>query len=185
MLAQLLLPALCLLPLTSAEEANLNPEYTVWASVIYTRTGDRTPVVFNDVQPSLTALGAYQAHLAGELMRARYMGSYSDNGASLAHMPRLSLNDINPQQIFVGSQATQYAVGTAQAFLQGFYPPTNESSVLANDTEVNWCLHVCFSFRFLTIAARIGVSSIERVSIPIHPDLRRQRSAIDISQCHQ
>lgn len=103
--------------------------YTVWSSVIFSRTGERTPIWITDGMPSvLTPLGANQSYTAGAYMRDRYFGKYTDNGVGGAPIQGLSVNSIDVEQVYIGAQDIQYTAGSAQAFLQGFYPPLNQTT---------------------------------------------------------
>ncbi|KAF2483165.1 histidine phosphatase superfamily [Neohortaea acidophila] len=113
-----------------------NSFYTVWSSVVFTRTGERTPAVFNPNPTVLTALGAQQAYAAGSYLRSRYLGQYTGNGVGTAPIFGLNPDSVNIEQVYVGSPDYQYTAATAQAFLQGFYPPSNTSTTLSNGTQV-------------------------------------------------
>lgn len=148
-----LVAAVALLPLTVAQQ---DKQYTVWSSVIFSRTGDRTPLILGDIPTTLTSLGAQQAYSAGAFFRNRYIASVPnlfDNsseseaqGIDKAPLWGLSAESVDVQQLYAQALDTQASVASAQAFLQGFYPPfvLNESmaltmdptSVLANGTFV-------------------------------------------------
>ena len=95
----------------------------------------------------LTSLGAQQAHAAGSFYRDRYISStVSKSGVDKAPLRGLSANSVDPREMYILALDTHPTVATAQAFMQGFYPPLilNEStagmldpsSVLANNTYV-------------------------------------------------
>lgn len=136
-------------------------EYTVWSSVVLTRTGERTPEVLGRLPTTLTNRGATQAYQAGQFFRQRYIDSaYQEhrnvtNGAQEGGAPLYGLAPtiFDPLQIFAIALGQQYNLGTAQAFLQGLYPPwtpndTHSStpggvdplSILANGSYV--CINI-------------------------------------------
>lgn len=105
-------------------------KYTVWSSTIFSRTGERTPVMLGDMNSILTPLGANQSYTAGAFMRDRYFGDYSANGVpdvGGAPIQGLSGNTFDVDQVYIGCQDIQYTAASAQAFLQGFYPPLDQS----------------------------------------------------------
>ncbi|KAK5121729.1 hypothetical protein LTR85_004604 [Meristemomyces frigidus] len=126
-------------------------DYTVWASVIFSRTGERTPEVLGYIPTTLTSLGAQQAHNSGAFFRDRYISSVSIiDGVDSAPMQGLSAESIDSMQMYVAALDEQYTVASAQAFLQGLYPPytlnsstasvLDPTSVLANGTYVEYPL---------------------------------------------
>ncbi|EME40614.1 hypothetical protein DOTSEDRAFT_37408 [Dothistroma septosporum NZE10] len=147
-----LLILLCLAPPTVAQTPRY---YTVWSSVIFQRTGERTPEVIGDstIPITLTSIGANQAQSAGQFFRSRYIGnatstSTSTNGAgnSVATLVGLDPDVYDSLQMYASALDQQWNVATAQAWLQGFYPPYAPGSgagaeldgqdVLANDSYV-------------------------------------------------
>ncbi|KXS98204.1 hypothetical protein AC578_280 [Pseudocercospora eumusae] len=149
--------ALALTPPTLAQNTTDNDrQYTVWSSVILTRTGERTPEILGNIPTTLTAVGANQAYQAGQFFRQRYIESAYDrnrtgsNGAEYAGAPLYGLNTdvFGPMQLFAIALEQQYNQGTAQAFMQGLYPPwtpdsntstpgmVSPTNVLANGTYV-------------------------------------------------
>lgn len=116
-------------------------QYTVWSSVIFSRTGDRTPSVLGNIPTTLTSLGAQQAYNAGAFFRERYIASVpnllngSDSGTAdgidKAPLWGLSALRVDDQQLYALALDTQSSVASAQAFLQGFYPPYTLDSKMA------------------------------------------------------
>ena len=102
--------------------------YTVWSSVVFSRTGDKTPYSLGDMPTILTPLGANQSYTAGAYLRNRYLGDYTENGVGGAPIEGLSANTIDVDQVYIGALDLQYTAASAQAFLQGFYPPLNQTS---------------------------------------------------------
>lgn len=103
--------------------------YTVWSSVIFSRTGERTPFWLGGEEIVLTPLGATQSFADGAFMRKRYFGDYSNSGVPGAPLQGLSVNTIDVDQVYIGSQSFQWMAGSALAFLQGFYPPLNQTTI--------------------------------------------------------
>lgn len=121
-----------LLPPSIAQDENRR--YTLWSSVIFSRTGDRTPEVLGDLPVELTTLGARQAHDAGLFMRERYLTSFgSYNGLDSAPIQGLDPNNLDSTQVYVQALDLQYSSASAQAFVQGLYPPYTPDS---NSSEV-------------------------------------------------
>jgi Histidine phosphatase superfamily (branch 2) len=121
----------------------LKPE--VLSSFIYTMYGDRTPFVLPQ-DPVLTPLGARQLYNAGSNFRARYITATTDTGDDGdATIRNISPYQLVPGEITVLSTDDQYVTASAQAFVQGLYPPLSTSSnytyitgqsPLANGTNV-------------------------------------------------
>jgi hypothetical protein len=126
----------------------------VHSSVVFTRTGERTPYLMNGTQ-SLTSLGAQQLFSVGEAFRNRYIADNTgnDNNTSPLSINRimgLSSHNIEWDQLTVEAVDRQYHVASALAFLQGFYPPytldkeaavmLDPSSVLANSSYIEYPL---------------------------------------------
>ncbi|KAK4954312.1 hypothetical protein LTR10_007742 [Elasticomyces elasticus] len=122
-------------------------QYTVWSSVIFSRTGERTPEVLGHIPTTLTSNGAQQVFNSGSFFRNRYVSS-TGNGDMFDSAPLhgLSANKIDPMELYVAALDQQYCVGSAQAFVQGLYPPftlnasaalfLDPTSVMANGTYV-------------------------------------------------
>lgn len=149
-----LLAALNLAPTALAQVAD--KQYTVWSSVVFTRTGERTPEVLGYIPTTLTSVGADQAVSAGLFFRNRYILSQYRNvtGGTSGLVEQggpihgLATNFYSPIQLFATSLEQQYNLATAQAFLQGLYPPVSPNttvgdtfldptSILANGTYVS------------------------------------------------
>lgn len=85
----------------------------------------------------------------GESFRRRYIATASqsrEDALSSAPIAGLSSDILNNDQLFVQTPNDQYYVASAQAFLQGFYPPFNpgnstggqlDPSSITNDTFVD------------------------------------------------
>ncbi|KAK1069133.1 hypothetical protein LTR74_005175 [Friedmanniomyces endolithicus] len=122
-------------------------QYTVWASVIFSRTGERTPEVLGYIPTTLTSYGAQEVYNSGDFFRNRYISSTANADVlSSAPLYGLSANDVDSMQLYVAALDEQYCVASAQAFVQGLYPPVtlngsaasilDPTSVLANGTYI-------------------------------------------------
>jgi Histidine phosphatase superfamily (branch 2) len=107
------------------------PREHIWSTVIYTRYGDRTPYILQTTN-TLTPLGATQMYSAGNRFRDRYLTSTADSGNTV--IQNISPFQLNSDQVSIVSLRDQFVVASAQAFLQGLYPPLQASS---NDTFIN------------------------------------------------
>ena len=136
--------------MVAVPQAVLAEQYTVWASVIFARTGDRTPQVLGFSPTTLTSLGAQQQYHSGAFFRERYIDSTTNaNVLNSAPLSGLSADWLDSMQVYIQSLDVQYTVASAQAFLQGLYPPFTlntsattlpDSSILANRTYVDYPL---------------------------------------------
>ncbi|KAK0659969.1 hypothetical protein DIS24_g3722 [Lasiodiplodia hormozganensis] len=94
----------------------------VHAAVIFTRTGERTPLLGS---AELTPLGARQAHSQGTVFRQRYIAPQA-NSVDLRGpeaISNISEYGLMNDQLYVLATDDAYTAATAQAFLQGLYPP--------------------------------------------------------------
>lgn len=130
-----LLPALLTtLLLTSHTVAQDDRRYTVWASVIFSRTGERTPAILGDIPTQLTSVGAHQQVSAGTFFRERYVESFgSENGVEGAPIAGLNVYIPDVRQLYILALDMQNTLGSAQAFMQGFYP---QFQLTSNNTEI-------------------------------------------------
>ncbi len=105
---------------------------TLYGSVIFTLYGERTPFIssFNNV---LTPVGAQQLYSVGQQFRSRYITPSSDSteGSVLTNSSIMGISPrtIDNSQIYAVSLVDEYVVNSAQAFLQGLYPPANLTQV--------------------------------------------------------
>jgi hypothetical protein len=127
--------------------------YTVLSSVVFIRSGERSPTNLGFTPSVLTSLGAQQAYSAGTFFRDRYVSSATPaSSGNRASLRGLSPNSYDPRQMYISALDTQSTAATAQAFMQGFYPPyvLNEStaalidpsSMLANESYVTTIQHI-------------------------------------------
>jgi hypothetical protein len=129
-----------LLPIASAQIAD-ETRYTVWASVMFSRTGERTPEVLGYQPITLTSVGAQQQYSLGTYFRQRYFESSNNmtttNGIDLAPLTGMSPEIPDVQKLYVQALDEQPFVASAQAFLQGLYPPL---SLSGNESEIQTIL---------------------------------------------
>ncbi|KAI8956343.1 phosphoglycerate mutase-like protein [Xylaria longipes] len=122
MASKALLLSLAALPLVKTE--------TVLGLYIFSRHGDRTPKAL--APTNLTSLGAEEVYTSGSYYRSKYV-------ASDATSPILGLSrDIAAlTQLSVTAPVDNVLQSSAQAFLQGLYPPAGDFSTqeLRNDTN--------------------------------------------------
>lgn len=134
---------LWLLPVTA--ETVLREQ--IWGSVVFTLYGDRTPLVLNEAY-TLTPLGAQQLYAGGSAFRNRYVTPRTSAFGAFSvstEINGISEYQLDNDEVTMESTTEQYVVASAQAFLQGLYPPlslssnntfaTSQSS-LANGTNV-------------------------------------------------
>jgi len=126
-MASFLLPAL--LALSSAQLAASQSDQTTWGAVVFTLYGDATPMLTTP-RPSLTPLGAQQAMLAGSAIRTRYISGASDNITASHPVSGISTSYLDDSQLSILASSEQPIVASAQAFLQGLYPPIDSPSML-------------------------------------------------------
>jgi hypothetical protein len=105
-------------------------EETVYGVYVFHRHGDRTP---KSLPPAnLTTLGYQEILTAGQYFRNRYVSS----GASLK-LQGLSSDVAIPSQLTVTAPSDTVLQDSAQAFLQGLYPPVSgRSETLRNGTII-------------------------------------------------
>ncbi len=100
----------------------------VLSTFIYTHYGDRTPFVLPH-DPTLTPLGAQQLYNAGANFRARYVTPGSvEEGDQFTTIRNISPYQLFQDEITVLATNEHYVSASAQAFLQGLYPPLTSSS---------------------------------------------------------
>jgi hypothetical protein len=119
---------------------------TVWGTVVFARHGERTPLIIPGPD-AITPLGAIQANAAGALIRQRYVvpiSNFTDGNITTSSQ----ISGIDPffydsNSVFVLAPDDEVIVNSAQAFMQGVYPPLDYTvkyqpnppeSVLANGT---------------------------------------------------
>ena len=96
---------------------------TVWGVVTLTTFGDRVPLLSSDYSV-LTPVGADQLYSAGQTFRYRYI-TPSSSSSSNRSIPGISKYEINNNQIYNYGLWDVFVGQSAQAFLEGLYPPLN------------------------------------------------------------
>jgi len=116
--------ALSLMVLTSAwlAAAQDDDAYHAHGAFAFIRTGERTPALTGDTQV-LTAVGANQMYELGQNLRARWIDNSGNAQLGRQNIANMSVDMINNDQISIQTLDTQYLVSSAQAFMQGMYPP--------------------------------------------------------------
>ncbi|KZF19482.1 phosphoglycerate mutase-like protein [Xylona heveae TC161] len=121
----------------------------VHASVIFTRHGERTPIALSN-SLTLTPLGAQQMYQAGSVFRNRYVVNDPSSPLNAIIGPDLISGistSLNNDDLYILSTDDEYVAASAQAFVQGLYPPTGDfngssinpftESILANGTWID------------------------------------------------
>ncbi|KAM3066052.1 hypothetical protein ACMFMG_010610 [Clarireedia jacksonii] len=136
-------PLLILLSLSAFVGADDTIPIT-WSSIVYTYHGEKTPDIRNSITPSLTPLGGQQLYSAGSVIRDRYLSSNDTQLTLGLPINGLSTSTIDNSQMQILSTSDGYVVASAQAFMQGLYPPVlgvnGGSSILGNNSVVNYPL---------------------------------------------
>ncbi|TGO82075.1 hypothetical protein BPOR_0928g00020 [Botrytis porri] len=139
-----LVSTLLMLSMTSLAMAQSNMVPITWSSIVYIYYGEITPTMINVTSPVLTPLGATQLYNSGSIIRDRYLNSTSTQLTVGLPVNGLSDQYIVNNQLQVWTTSDEYIVGSAQAFMQGLYPPVNgvqgTDSILANGSVVNYPL---------------------------------------------
>ncbi|ETS86770.1 hypothetical protein PFICI_00598 [Pestalotiopsis fici W106-1] len=143
MAKQLALLSLAAIPAVNAE--------TILGVYIFSRHGDRTPKAL--APANLTSLGQEQVYQSGNYYRNRYV-------AADASSPIFRLSDdiAVASQMTITSQVDTVLQSSAQAFMQGVYPPVGDLSVesLANGSTVEGTLS---GYQYIPINAVASASS--------------------------
>ena len=107
--------------------------------VVLTRHGDRqgfyqSPTTYAASKTNLTVLGYQQEYQNGQDLRSTYLtGSKA--------LPGVNANIAEDAQISVeadGAGEGEVIVDSADALLQGLYPPYNDTITLANSSVISW-----------------------------------------------
>lgn len=143
--------------------------YTVWSSVIFQRTGERTPEIIGDgTKPTvLTSTGANQALSAGQFFRNRYIGDGTSNGTnngagkSTARLVGLNADIYDELETYASALDQQWNVATAQAWFQGFYPPFSPNSSTSTGGMIDLEDDVLANGSYVSIAAAFCVGVVD------------------------
>ncbi|KAF2189481.1 phosphoglycerate mutase-like protein [Zopfia rhizophila CBS 207.26] len=114
--------------------------YQPHGAVLYVRSGERTPEVVSGPRV-LTALGAQQMYNLGQNVRGRYINALSGKtGLGQEQISGLAPDLVNSGQLFIMTTDQPYLVASAQAFMQGLYPPyspkSNQTGPLGDSTGI-------------------------------------------------
>lgn len=121
-------------------------EYTerVWSVFAYTLSGETTPsVLVQHRRPAaLSMYGANQLAAAGSIFGDRYVTSTAtDNRDSKYAIQYIPPEILDSGYVAVFTTTEQYDIASAQAFMQGLYPPVNDGNeTLANGSSYNYPL---------------------------------------------
>jgi hypothetical protein len=147
MFMRISITAVALTQLVVAQSPSDNNTHHTLASFVFIRTGERTPILRNDTQ-ILTALGAQQMYTLGLDFRTRYIAGDSPRRLGVERITEISVDTIDNDQIWVQTLDKPYLVSSAQAFMQGLYPPHSISNgtekvtnLLADGTYIDYPLN--------------------------------------------
>lgn len=101
----------------------------VWAVFAYTLHGDSVPTALPRPK-TLSPYGANELHAAGSSFRDRYVAVHSNDDAERLRIQNLSPHVLDSEEIVVLSSTEQSVIASAQAFMQGLYPPLKQDSNL-------------------------------------------------------
>ncbi|CAI7593439.1 unnamed protein product [Penicillium bialowiezense] len=111
------------LVLASAQQSNTTER--VWGVYAFTVYGDTKPDVLSSSRP-LTDYGASELAAAASNFRSRYI---SKSGISETGVQGISPIILDSNDVDVLSTTDQNVIGSAQAFMQGLYPPLGSMNV--------------------------------------------------------
>ena len=152
-MARLLRTALLLSALFHSAVVASNGSETIWSSVVITRNGNSIPLIANE-PTVLTPLGAQQLFSAGAVFRNRYIAPSDAATFGEYIINEISTYNIDNTQTVALSLLDEYVAASAQAFIQGLYPPLTNSfpsadpiitpiSLLANGSNIAFPLGQC------------------------------------------
>jgi hypothetical protein len=138
---------LTLLPSARLAVAAENEIHNTFASIVFVRSGERTPTSISYPRPkSITSLGARQMHDLGSNFRKRYITSTGEE--SRQNIIGISTNVLRNEQLSIQTLNKPYLVSSAQAFMQGLYPPSKPNGTqngadytLADGSKVDFPLN--------------------------------------------
>ncbi|KAL4968759.1 uncharacterized protein BDV14DRAFT_187543 [Aspergillus stella-maris] len=109
----------------AAEEIHQQTQHT-WAVYAYTTNGESIPKVFPRPR-ALTAYGAHQLESAGIAFRNRYVSMAHATEMGSTKIENLSPYLLDNDDVKIGATADAAVLVSAQAFMQGAYPPLDTS----------------------------------------------------------
>ena len=99
----------------------------VWAVFAYNLHGDSTPTALPRPK-TLSPYGASELYASGSSFRDHYVAIHSDgNVGASTRIQNLSPYVLDSEEVVVLSTTEQAIVASAQAFMQGLYPPLKQS----------------------------------------------------------
>ncbi|KAM5439029.1 hypothetical protein McanMca71_003431 [Microsporum canis] len=131
--------SLVLFILQASASAKSTPRQVVWGSVAFIRNGETVPYGLSGAR-TLTPVGAQQLAGAGYAFRSRYLTPSLNPSLSLSKIKGLS-SSLNNDEIQISSTSDQNVAASAQAFMQGLYPPSiglaDSGNILSNMADAN------------------------------------------------
>ncbi|KAJ5159939.1 uncharacterized protein N7482_006943 [Penicillium canariense] len=115
-------------------------DYTekVWGVFAYTIHGDSIPNVLAEARPRfLSDYGANQLAAAGAAFRERYLSSGGSINVSESAIQYISATVLDSKDVDVFATTDQFVIASAQAFMQGLYPPLGQPGMAPSDTTGN------------------------------------------------
>lgn len=133
---------------------------------------------------TLTPLGAQQMLSLGRQLRGRYLGDPIYDGLGHDPIPSLATDELDPDQLLIQTLDEPHLVASAQALLQGLYPPyssnetrngmsPNAKYVLTDGSAVDYPLQ---GYQYAPIATA-GETSVESIWIAGGADCPMGRQA--------
>jgi hypothetical protein len=116
---------------------------TIWGVFAYTVHGESIPDVLTTSLGSkvLTEFGANQLQAAGSSFRDRYVPTTDGNSSDTAVI-YLMPGFLDAKDVDIYSTADQYVSASAQAFMQGMYPPLGDSNITSPGSTGNATIDV-------------------------------------------
>jgi hypothetical protein len=177
-----LAPAAFLHFLPALAQVVLNEQ--IWGAVIYAEYGERTPYILPETN-TLTPLGAQQMYQSGQFYRQRYVDTGDNLLVTSDAIQDISPYEINVDQIEIWSTVDQFIIASAQAFMQGLYPPLEDSSnhtfldsesSLANGSNIEFPLNG-YQYPQIYTASELDMNSIwisGEVNCPMYTSSRAE-----------
>ncbi|KAF2761727.1 phosphoglycerate mutase-like protein [Pseudovirgaria hyperparasitica] len=113
----------------------------VHGTVVFTRAGERLPSLLGSGVRELTSLGAQQLHIAGDFFRNRYLTTTGGDGndtIAVNHIVDIDYDIVNDEQVLVMAPEGQHTYASAQAFMQGLFPPYEPTFAVNSSTNATF-----------------------------------------------
>lgn len=160
----------------------------VWAVFAYTAYGDSTPALPHHSK-TLTQYGAEQLYAAGSAFRNRYVETRLNENTRVQNLSSYTLDS---DEVDVLSTTDQFTVASAQAFMQGLYPPvetyTDGYSQLANGSWATYALSGYQFPRLITLGMTdLGFEKLAgHAACPLHELSKREyEGSIEFQQIEE